>query len=305
MNDLDLASKELLTVRDFIRWGASRFSENNLFFGHGTDNAWDEAVQLVLHTLHLPPEAGFEVLDARLTSEERKLVTVVLATRVKDRIPAAYLNGIAWFAGMSFKADERALIPRSPIAELIENGFEPWANPVEVQSVLDLCTGGGCIGLACAHYLPQCTVDLADVSEQALQLAQSNIDMHDMHARVTIYQSDLFASLPSGKRYDLIVSNPPYVDAHDLGSMPAEYHHEPVLGLEAGEDGLQLVKKILSSAPRYLSDHGVLVAEVGNSSQALADAYPAIPFTWIEFERGGHGVFLLTKAQLEEHFPSH
>ena len=303
MNDLDIASKELLTVRDFIRWGASRFAENNLCFGHGTDNAWDEAVQLVLHSLHLPPESGTEVLDARLTSVERKLVTVVLATRIKERIPAAYLNGVAWFAGLQFKSDERALIPRSPIAELIENGFAPWIDSSRIGRVLDLCTGGGCIGIATAFHLPESRVDISDVSEAALDLARTNIDSHGVEDRVFAYQSDLFSSLPEDAAYDLIVSNPPYVDSSDFSKMPAEFHHEPVIALEAGDDGLELVHRILQDAAQRLTDHGVLIVEVGNSDLALTRALPNVPFTWLEFSRGGHGVFMLTKEQLEAHFP--
>lgn len=298
LKDLDSVNKDLLTVRDFIRWGTSRFIENRLFFGHGTDNAWDEAVQLVLHALHLPADAGAEVLDARLTGEERKLVTVVLATRIKERIPAAYLNGVAWFAGLRFKADERALIPRSPLAELIEQGFQPWLEPDSINTVLDLCTGGACIGIATAHYLPACQVHVSDISADALDLARINIREHDLEDRIEIYQSDLFSAIPDDARYDLIVSNPPYVDQHDYQSMPAEYRHEPALGLQAGHDGLDLVRRILAGAANYLADKGVLIVELGNSSAALSQAFPMVPFTWLEFARGGHGVFLLKREDL-------
>ncbi|MEM8498836.1 MAG: 50S ribosomal protein L3 N(5)-glutamine methyltransferase [Pseudomonadota bacterium] len=302
MNDLDVASKELHTIRDFIRWGTSRFNENRLYFGHGTDNAWDESVQLVMHALHLPMETGREILDARLTSEERKLLTVVLATRIKERIPAAYLNGEAWFAGLRFKADERALIPRSPIAELIERGFEPWKVANDIGSVLDLCSGGGCIGIAAAHYLPEAKVVLADLSEAALELAAINVGEHHLQSRIEIYHSDLFSALPDNETYDVIVSNPPYVDADDFGSMPAEYRHEPEMALAAGDDGLDIVHRILRYAAQKLNNGGVLIVEVGNSQPALEANYPAIPFNWLEFERGGHGVFCLDKSELEKHF---
>ncbi|MFK7733169.1 MAG: 50S ribosomal protein L3 N(5)-glutamine methyltransferase [Pseudomonadales bacterium] len=302
MNDLDVASKELHTVRDFIRWGTSRFNENRLYFGHGTDNAWDESVQLVMRALHLPMESGGEVLDARLTSEERKLLTVVIATRIKERIPVAYLNGEAWFAGLRFKADERALIPRSPIAELIERGFEPWKAAHEIGQVLDLCTGGGCIGIAAAHYLPDARVTLADLSEPALELAAINVREHHMQPHIDIYHSDLFSSLPENETYDLIVSNPPYVDAEDFASMPAEYRHEPEMALTAGDDGLDIVHRILREASHWLNDQGVLIVEVGNSQPALEASYPAIAFNWLEFERGGHGVFALDKSELQKHF---
>lgn len=302
MNDLDIASKELYTIRDFIRWGTSRFCENRLYFGHGTDNAWDESVQLVMRALHLPMEAGSEILDARLTSEERKLLTVVIATRIKERIPAAYLNGEAWFAGLRFKADERALIPRSPIAELIERGFEPWKASSDIANILDLCTGGGCIGIAAAHYLPDAKVVLADLSEAALELAAINVGEHHLQSRIDIYHSDLFSALPDNEAYDLIVSNPPYVDADDFDNMPAEYRHEPEMALAAGDDGLDIVHRILREASHKLNEGGVLIVEVGNSQPALEASYPAIPFNWLEFERGGHGVFVLDKSELEKHF---
>ncbi len=302
MNDLDIASKELLTVRDFIRWGTSRFNENRLCFGHGTDNAWDESVQLVMRALHLPAETGSEVLDARLTSEERKLLTVVIATRIKERIPAAYLNGEAWFAGLRFKADERALIPRSPIAELIERAFEPWKPAAEIGHVLDLCTGGGCIGIAAAHYLPTAKVTLSDLSQSALELANINVLEHNMQSRISVYHSDLFSSLPDGECYDVIVSNPPYVDAEDFATMPAEYKHEPEMALAAGNDGLDIVHRLLKGAAERLNERGILIVEVGNSQPALEASYPQIAFNWLEFERGGHGVFVLDKSELQKHF---
>ena len=294
--------KELHTVRDFVRWAVSRFTQNKLCFGHGTDNAWDEALQLVLHSLHIPLECTQDILDARLTSVEKNLVQVVVNTRVQDRIPVPYLTGVAWFAGLPFKVDERVLIPRSPIAELLEQGFEPWIDSVRVERILDLCTGCGCIGIAAAHYFPAAEVDLLDVSAEALEVAEQNIAKHDMADSVRAIQSDLFAECDEQGAYDVIVSNPPYVDQGDLDSMPAEYHHEPRLALAAGDDGLNLVKRILVEAAYYLKPEGVLIVEVGNSERALCEVFPEVAFTWLEFQRGGQGVFVLTAEQLRHYF---
>ena len=291
----------LYSATDFIRWGASRFAEAGLHYGHGTDNPVDEAVALVLHALHLPHGCPDRLLDARLTAGEKAEIYRLLAKRVDERVPAAYLTGETWFAGLRFVSDARALVPRSPIAEMIEAQFEPWVNAGNVRGVLDLCTGGGCIAIACAHAFPGAAVDAVDISADALSLARENVEMHGMESQVALYEGDLFAALPEGRRYDIIVSNPPYVDAHDMASLPGEFHHEPELGLAAGEDGLDIVRRILAAAPEWLSDDGVLVVEVGNSAAALEDAYPGIDFTWVEFERGGEGVFLLTAAQVREH----
>ncbi|NVK10956.1 MAG: 50S ribosomal protein L3 N(5)-glutamine methyltransferase [Gammaproteobacteria bacterium] len=290
---------ELRSVRDYIRWGASQFERSGLYFGHGTDNAWDDAVQIVLHTLALPPESNSSVLDATLTPSERKSVYKLIQRRVDERLPTPYLLGYAWFCGMRFKVDERVLIPRSPIAELIEAGFQPWLTS-EPRRVLDLCTGSGCIGLACADVFPHAEVDLADISDDALEVAAENIAWHQLGHRVVAVHSDVFSGL-EGRKYDLIVSNPPYVDAEDMSDLPAEYHHEPELALAAGPDGLEIVRQILREASQYLTEQGVLVVELGNSWVHLQDLYPEIPFTWLDFERGGHGVFLLTAHELETH----
>ena len=289
---------DLISIRDYTRWGASQFNAAGLFFGHGTDNAWDEALQLVLHALHLSLPVNPEALDARLTLAERKDVIALLRRRMDERIPAAYLTGSAWFAGLPFKVDERVLVPRSPIAELIEDQFAPWLLR-EPEYILDLCTGSGCIGIACAYVFPEAAVDLSDISLDALAVAQRNIDIHEVGHRVRAIESDLFNELTE-LRYDLIVSNPPYVDAEDLAEMPAEYRAEPALGLASGVDGLDFTRRLLREALDHLTEEGVLIVEVGNSCVALEEAFPELPFTWLEFRRGGHGVFLLTAAQLHE-----
>jgi ribosomal protein L3 glutamine methyltransferase len=288
---------QLHTIRDYIRWAVSQFTKAELYFGHGTDNALDEALQLVLHTLGIPLGSEASLLDARLVQDEKELLLKQIARRTNERVPVPYLTGEAWFAGLSFKVDERVLIPRSPLAELIERGFEPWIPETPVHNVLDLCTGSGCIGIVCAHLFEEATVDLADISEGALEVAAANIARYELNYRVQTLHSDLF-SAAKNKKYDLIVSNPPYVDNEDLSDMPAEYQHEPALALGSGTDGLDITRRILREAADYLTDNGVLIVEVGNSCIALEAAYPTVPFTWIEFEHGGHGVFVFSRAEL-------
>lgn len=288
---------ELVTLRDFLRWAISRFNEAGLFYGHGTDNAWDEALALILHTLHLPQDIHPGMLEARLTATEREQVYKNIRRRIDERMPLPYLTHETWFAELPFYVDERVLIPRSPIAELIENRFQPWIEEESVHHILDLCTGSACIAVACAHYFPEAMVDATDISHDALTVANINVSKHHVEDRVTLFQGDLFNSLVN-RKYDVIVSNPPYVDADDMASLPNEYRHEPESALAAGKLGLDIVTRILQQAKQYLNPHGILIVEVGNSEEALSEAFPDVPFTWLDFERGGGGVFLLTAEQL-------
>lgn len=289
----------LRTLRDYIRWAVSRFQGAELFFGHGTDNAWDEARQLVLGALHLPWEIADSYLDCRLEDDEHAHLQALLHQRIEARVPTAYLLGEAWFCGLPFKVDERVLVPRSPIAELIDQRFRPWLAS-EPARILDLCTGSGCIGIACAYEFLEAEVVLGDLSFDALEVANQNIERHGLEERVYTVQGDGFAGLP-GQRFDLIVSNPPYVDAEDFADMPAEYQHEPAMGLACGDDGLDLVRRMLAEAAEHLSEQGVLIVEVGNSQVHVEALYPEVDFTWLDFERGGHGVFLLAARQCREH----
>ncbi|MNF39293.1 50S ribosomal protein L3 glutamine methyltransferase [compost metagenome] len=294
-----MITSRLRTLRDHIRWAVSRFHQEELFFGHGTDNAWDEARLLVLGAVHLPWEIADSYLDCRLEDEELVHIQQLIARRIEERVPTAYLLGEAWFCGMSFIVDERVLIPRSPIGELIENRFEPWL-PAEPARILDLCTGSGCMGIACAEVFPHAEVVLADLSFEALEVANQNIERHGLEERVYGVQGDGFGGLPN-QRFDLIVSNPPYVDAEDFADMPEEYHHEPELGLACGADGLDLVRRMLAEAADHLNDKGLLIVEVGNSQVHVEALYPEVDFAWLDFARGGHGVFMLTAEQCRQH----
>ncbi len=295
-----LNTKGLKTLKDFMRWGASHFNKEELSFGHGMLTAFDEAVYLTLRAVNLPVDTPEIYWDGVLTKPEKKQIVDFFRQRIEEKKPAAYITQEGWFAGLPFYIDERVLVPRSPIAELVEGQFMPWTDPYIVNSVLDLCTGSGCIGIACAYAFPEANVDLADISNDALAVANINIDKHDARARVTAIQSDLFSNL-QGKTYDLIVSNPPYVDKEDMDALSDEFKHEPELGLASGNDGLDATRNILKHAAKYLSPDGILVVEVGNSQYALEAAYPEVPFYWIEFEKGGDGVFLLTAEQLQEY----
>ncbi|MGH8033453.1 MAG: 50S ribosomal protein L3 N(5)-glutamine methyltransferase [Luteimonas sp.] len=294
-------SDELHTIIDLIRYGASRFNAAGLSFGHSVDNALDEATQLVLHTLHLPHDLGPAYGAARVTADEKAEVLALFARRIDERVPASYLTGETWFAGLSFKSDARALVPRSPIAELIESGFEPWLGGREVRHALDLCTGSGCIAIAMAHYNPDWQVDAVDLSDDALALAADN--QTRLHAgNLRLLKSDLFGAL-SGRHYELIVSNPPYVTNAETDALPKEYSYEPEIGLRGGDDGLDVALKILRDAPLHLSEDGLLICEVGESERALVALLPDVEFAWIEFKVGQMGIFAIECAELIVHHP--
>jgi len=293
------AIDELSTIKDFVRWGYSQLSGSAVWYGHGTDNPLDESLTLVLYALGLPHDTPRDYFDCKLTLDERTVIVEWIQRRITERLPAAYLTHEAWFAQIPFYVDERVLVPRSPIAELIEAQFTPWVEPDNVNRVLDMCTGSGCIAIACAYAFPHAEVDAVDISADALAVANINIERQELGAQVHAIESDLFTSLDKTP-YDIIVSNPPYVSKEDMDAMPGEYHHEPALGLAAGDDGLDIAHRILREAPDYLSDQGILIVEVGNSQEALIEAYPKLPFMWLDFERGGEGVFLLTAEQLKQ-----
>ena len=290
----------LCTLRDLIRWGASQMNAAGLHFGHGTDNAIDEAAALVLHALHLPPDLPAEYLQAQLTPPEQQAALHLLQRRITERKPVAYLTQRAWFMSLPFYVDERVLIPRSPLAELIERHFAPWLpDGRQMGDILDLGTGSGCIGIACTYVFPDARVDLVDISAEALEVARRNVANHGVEDQVAVIQSDLFSAL-QGRHYDLIISNPPYVALAVLDNLPTEYHHEPRLGLVAGVEGLDMVEQILRQAADYLKRDGLLIVEVGNAQYTLCETLPDVPFTWLEFECGGQGVFLLNAAQLRQ-----
>ncbi len=288
----------LISIKDFIRWGASQFSEAGLFFGHGTTTALDDAAAIVLHTLHLPYQLSETYLDSRLTKIEQQKIFALFKRRIEERIPSAYLTREAIFAGLSFYVDDRVLIPRSPISELIQEGFSPWLE--NAHSVLDLCTGSACIAIACAFAFPEADIDAVDYSQDALAVAEINVNKFDLNDQVKLVCSNLFENIPD-KQYDLIVSNPPYVSLKEWQHLPKEYHAEPAMGFKGGKSGLDLVIKILSQAKFFLSSDGILVLEVGSSAQSLQDLFPEIPFYWLEFERGGEGVFLMTAQQVNQY----
>ncbi len=294
------AIAELVTIGDLLRWGASQFNGADIFYGHGNDNAWDEAVALTMHALYLPIDSKESITQCRVTRSEREAVINLFKLRVNERLPVSYITNCAWFAGMQFYVDERVLVPRSPIAEMINESFEPYLQHKPVHRALDLCTGSGCIAIAMAHQFPDAEVDAIDLSIDALEVANINIFNHGVEDRVIPLQSDLLNEVLREK-YDLIVSNPPYVDQEDMDSLPQEFIHEPEMGLAAGFDGLDLVKRILVDSLQCLNDGGILVVEVGNSQVHMQEQFPSVDFTWIEFGNGGHGVFALTKAQLEMH----
>jgi len=294
-------TEELVTILDFLRFGVSCATEANLYYGHGTDNAWDDIRSLILRSLSLPHDIDPMVLSTRLTTSEKKHLSHQLEKRINHRVPVPYLIKEAYFFDLPFYVDERVLIPRSPFAELIGDHFLPWIEEDKVHRILDLCTGCACIAIACCYAFPEAQVDAVDISSEALAVAAINAAELDVGDQLTLIESDCFANVPQ-EQYDVIVSNPPYVGKEEMQTLPDEYHYEPVMALEAPNNGLAIVEKILNSAHAYLSDHGILIVEVGNSEEALCEAYPQVPFTWLEMSHGGQGVFLLTKQQLDKHF---
>jgi ribosomal protein L3 glutamine methyltransferase len=295
---LDQARTELSTLRDLLRFAVSRYNEAHLFFGHGTDNAWDEAVYLLLHSLHLPLDRLEPFLDAKLTSAERADVLHLIERRVKERLPVAYLTNEAWLGEFSFYVDERVIVPRSFIAELLREQLAPWIeDPDAVADVLDLCTGSACLAILAAHAFPAASIDAVDLSPDALAVARRNVADYDLAARIRLVEGNLFARL-KGRRYDLIIANPPYVNAAAMATLPAEYRREPELALASGDDGLDLTRAILAGARRHLRPHGLLVVEIGHNREALEAAFPETPFTWLDTTAGDQYVFLLHREEL-------
>lgn len=294
------ATHNLHTVRDWLRFAVSRFDEARLFFGHGSSNAYDEAAYLILHTLHLPPDRLDPFLDARLTDMERAEVLNIIQQRVEQRLPAAYLTHEAFIGDFSFYVDERVIVPRSFIGELLLEQLAPWiARPEEIGSVLDLCTGSGCLAILAAYAFPHASVDAVDLSPDALSVAERNVADYDLQDRVRLIESDLFAGL-DGRRYDLILSNPPYVDAASVAVLPQEYLHEPKLALGSGHDGLDATRIILEHAAGHLSENGILVVEIGHNRETLEAAYPSLPFTWLDVSAGDQYVFMLHRNDLSD-----
>lgn len=297
-----MASKihnELKTVRDVIRYAVSRFNDAQLAFGHGSDNAWDEAVYLVLSTLHLPLDTLDPFLDARLLEDEKKKCVSLIELRVKKRLPLAYLTGEAWLQGHRFLTDKRVIVPRSPISELLAEHLEPWVDdPENVQNVLDLCTGSGCLAILAALAFPNAQVDAVDLSDHAIRLAQRNVDMYQLGERVNVLQGDLYAPLEK-QRYDVIVCNPPYVNSTTMAQLPSEYQHEPALALAGGDDGMDIIRTILDQAATHLSDDGFIILEIGNEYENFMNAFPALNPVFLETAEGDDSVLLLTREQLQ------
>jgi ribosomal protein L3 glutamine methyltransferase len=289
-----------LTVRSLITRGARRLKRAHVHFGHGTDNAWDEAASLTLHALGLAPDGGAALYRRRVSAVKAARAAKLIERRISERVPAPYLTGVTWFAGLPFTVDARVLVPRSPLAELIERGFAPWADPRRVRRILDLGTGSGCIAIACAKALPGTKVDAVDISAAALEVARINVRRHRLARRVRLVKSDHFSALKR-RTYDIIVANPPYVGEPEMRRLPPEYRHEPRVALAAGARGLDSVAVILREARDHLRARGLLIVEVGNTEAAVRRAYPKLPFLWLQFARGGGGVFLLTREQLVAH----
>ena len=294
------AADELFTIRDWVRFAVSRFEESGIFFGHGTDNSYDEAVWLVLRALHLPMDTLDNFQNAVLTPKERQHLAFLIEQRITKRVPTAYLLREAWLQGFKFYVDERVIVPRSFIAELLPEGLAPWIEfPEMVENAADICTGSGCLGVLLADAYPNAQVDVVDISPDAIAVCNINIANYGLENRVSAIQSDMFSAL-KGKQYDLIISNPPYVDAPSMAQLPQEYRQEPQLALGSGEAGLDHTHTLLHQAADYLNDGGILVVEIGHNRDALLGAYPDVPFVWLEVSSGDEFVFLLTKHDLDQ-----
>ncbi len=301
MNDMTPqteASEHLHTLGDFLRFAVSEAATQNLYCGHGTTHIWDDMAALILGSLVLPIDSPAWIWGSRLLPHEKNHVYTQIKRRIEERIPVPYLTHEAWFAGLSFYVDERVLIPRSPFAQIIEAQFAPWIAVDNIQSVLEIGTGCACMAIATAMALPEADICAADISREALAVAQINVEKYQLEQQIQLLQSDVFSAIPLTQTFDLILSNPPYVDAEDMQSLPAEYRHEPTLALAAGSDGLDIVHRILKEAPRYLNPQGVLMVEVGNSSGALVEAYPKLPFIWVDCNEEADGIFVLTREDL-------
>ncbi len=289
---------QLTTIRDWLRYAVSRFENSNIFYGHGTDNSYDEAVWLIMSALHLPMDTLDNFLDARITQAECAHLADLIDRRINNHTPTAYLVKEAYLQGLKFYVDERVIVPRSFIAELLQDGLQPWIEYTElIQSAADICTGSGCLGVLLADAFPEAQIDVVDISPDAIAVANINIEKYGLQERVQAIQSDMFNAL-KGKTYDLIISNPPYVDAPSMATLPAEYRNEPQLALGSGEAGLDHTHTLLKEAPKYLNDGGLLVVEIGHNRDALHAAYPDLPFTWLDTSSGDQFVFLLTKEDL-------
>ncbi len=290
----------LCSVRDLIRYGVSRFNEAKLFFGHGSDNAWDEAVYLVLFALHLPPDQLEPFMDARVLPQERERALSLIDLRCEQRLPAPYLTHEAWLQGFRFHVDQRVIVPRSPIAELLMNQLSPWiSDPYEVTGILDLCTGSGCLAIIAAHQFPEAFVDATDISRDALDVAVINVAQHGMDDRLNLHHGSLYDPLPVAARYDLIISNPPYVNTTSMGKLPAEYRHEPRLALAGGDDGMDIVRTIIEQAPAHLSDEGLLVIEIGHERAFFEAAFPELEPIWLDTAEASDQILLLSRGQLQ------
>ncbi len=285
-----------MLIGEALNQAADLMEEADLYFGHGTDNAWDEACLLLESVLKFGPNVDNSMAGETLSNGDLQRFTALVDQRIKERVPAAYLVGYSWYGGYRFVVNEDVLVPRSPLAEVIQRNFQPWCI-TEPNSILDLCTGSGCLGILCAHQFPDAQVMLSDISESALAIARKNVKAHELERQVGLIKSNVFSDIPPQK-FDVIVSNPPYVDEYDMAHMPDEFHCEPRLGLASGRDGLDITREILANAEHWLTEQGILVVEIGNSWEAAEQVYANLPFTWLELSSGGHGVFVLTRDEL-------